>query len=1055
MKTKLLLIASMLLCAFVPAHALVYDIFEYEASGSLAIITGLTAEGAGSTTITIPGQIPNSGGLDFYRTIIGEQAFKNNTKLQKVTIGWGCKELRASAFEGCSSLTELHIPSSMMFSSAYDWMGANCLRDCTSLRLLSVNTTVAPNITAATVEGVPSSCVVYVPVWGSAFYPGYEDFIANTVWKRFDVRDGGSYDYRDTATGLCFDIMNYVDKTAHVVKSPTPLSGDVTIPSSVEVNGMTFTVTAIARRAFENSTALTGVTMPHTITDMWGGYGEGAMSKAHAEDDGAQFRGCTALTKVYMSVNLNAIPTRCFYGCTKLFNLAVNYGPKYIGPDAFNGMPITSFSLPSSLEEFRGWEIRGMSKLGELRLNLTYDKMKMASDYISALSALNSLVVPVGNVSQYKNDPYFGRVGNIRAGAIDIGNPSQGYTVTKAPTGTGKANCGEAMRVYAGWRNDNTTTFKLGEYISGNGDRYFRVTAIGDSAFAGASKLASVTFDPDWDGTITRIPDHAFEGCTALKSFPFDDGHLRPLGTIGKRAFAGSGLTGTVNLYNDTYARALGEQAFYDCSSMDELFVFGSTLGDDAFGGSMKSGFRCYVIYPYVSSRRNDAASWTNGKSWAPSRIMPFLVSGTPTMVMAMPSLMANARHCVLPTSSETGGEVKFYAVTGFNRTFAGEFKTTPIAAGTPIKAGDGVLVTGLTPGRLYRMGVPSTTPAAISDNLLVGNPYALPTPVSRITDKYYYYRYRTANEDFYRYYDDFTVPFGSAYLRDPAMSTQSTIVEVDALCYPLMVASTRVKPSNAANITSSYIKSGSASYDPETNTLVFSDLKIETGASTGGMVSQIKGLTLRLDGSNSITTTGENNYYSGAMFEECADVTIVGGSATITLGDNNVLTLHAPSLTLSGGKNGDCMFLMTHEPVDSVMFTIKNCTVDASPFSDDYEENLTVDNATLRGRQLSVGRTLVLKDCYIAKPQNAYFEYGSLWTADGFYSGDYEILPGSAPSSLRGDVNGDGLVNGADVTALYGHLLDGVETAGDGDVNGDGVISGADVTALYDLLLE
>ena len=51
-------------------------------------------------------------------------------------------------------------------------------------------------------------------------------------------------------------------------------------------------------------------------------------------------------------------------------------------------------------------------------------------------------------------------------------------------------------------------------------------------------------------------------------------------------------------------------------------------------------------------------------------------------------------------------------------------------------------------------------------------------------------------------------------------------------------------------------------------------------------------------------------------------------------------------------------------------------------------------------------------------------------------------------------DVDGDGIVNGADVTALYGALLDDVEPAGIGDVDGDGVVSGADITALYNRLL-
>ncbi|MBP5560472.1 MAG: leucine-rich repeat protein [Muribaculaceae bacterium] len=52
------------------------------------------------------------------------------------------------------------------------------------------------------------------------------------------------------------------------------------------------------------------------------------------------------------------------------------------------------------------------------------------------------------------------------------------------------------------------------------------------------------------------------------------------------------------------------------------------------------------------------------------------------------------------------------------------------------------------------------------------------------------------------------------------------------------------------------------------------------------------------------------------------------------------------------------------------------------------------------------------------------------------------------------GDVNGDYLISGADVTTLYNALLDGTPCHGNPDVNGDGIVSGADVTALYNLLL-
>ncbi len=63
------------------------------------------------------------------------------------------------------------------------------------------------------------------------------------------------------------------------------------------------------------------------------------------------------------------------------------------------------------------------------------------------------------------------------------------------------------------------------------------------------------------------------------------------------------------------------------------------------------------------------------------------------------------------------------------------------------------------------------------------------------------------------------------------------------------------------------------------------------------------------------------------------------------------------------------------------------------------------------------------------------------------------DAIPEEDPAPV-GDVNGDRIVSGADVTALYGVLLDGKIPDGNPDVNGDGTTSGADVTALYNLLL-
>ena len=58
-------------------------------------------------------------------------------------------------------------------------------------------------------------------------------------------------------------------------------------------------------------------------------------------------------------------------------------------------------------------------------------------------------------------------------------------------------------------------------------------------------------------------------------------------------------------------------------------------------------------------------------------------------------------------------------------------------------------------------------------------------------------------------------------------------------------------------------------------------------------------------------------------------------------------------------------------------------------------------------------------------------------------------------PVAIPGDVNGDGVVTAADVTALYDFMLNNDDTnIVNGDQTGDGIITAADVTAVYDILL-
>ncbi len=97
--------------------------------------------------------------------------------------------------------------------------------------------------------------------------------------------------------------------------------------------------------------------------------------------------------------------------------------------------------------------------------------------------------------------------------------------------------------------------------------------------------------------------------------------------------------------------------------------------------------------------------------------------------------------------------------------------------------------------------------------------------------------------------------------------------------------------------------------------------------------------------------------------------------------------------------------------------------------------------------------------------PTGIIFNNGTTQTADLDYVAGgvynlagkllYTVPAGGGDTPVSGDVNGDGNVTAADVTALYSVLLNNDQSnVVNGDQTGDGIITAADITAVYDVLL-
>ena len=112
--------------------------------------------------------------------------------------------------------------------------------------------------------------------------------------------------------------------------------------------------------------------------------------------------------------------------------------------------------------------------------------------------------------------------------------------------------------------------------------------------------------------------------------------------------------------------------------------------------------------------------------------------------------------------------------------------------------------------------------------------------------------------------------------------------------------------------------------------------------------------------------------------------------------------------------------------------------------------------HTTLPAGQIKVNNKLMEDgNTYYARARASYnTENGAANTPYGDVI-SFVYNSGTAPMSIPGDVNGDGSVTAADVTALYDYLLNNDTTSlVNADVDGDGNITAGDVTAVYNILL-
>ena len=344
-------------------------------------------------------------------------------------------------------------------------------------------------------------------------------------------------------------------------------TGDVTIPSTVQNNSTSYTVTGIGDYAFSYC-SVTSVTIPSSITSI----------------GGRIFYNCNSLTTVnYNATNCTSVgsSTGRVFEVSPSSLTTINIGnnvthlPDYVFSSCIG---ITSITIPSSITHIGSRIFYGCSGLTTVNFNATNCVSMNPSSSESVFLDCPLTTLNIGsNVSQIPNKAFRGcaNLTTVNFNATNctyMGNYSNNVFY----------NCA------------NLATVNIGN----------NVTQIPAYAFANCSSLTGSMTIPN---SVTSIGNHAFSGCSGLTALTIGNS----VTSIGGYAF--NGCSGLTSLTIPNSVTSIGGSAFHDCSGLTFLSISNSvtTISSKAFSGC--SGLTSLIIPNSVTSIDFEAFRFCSG----------------------------------------------------------------------------------------------------------------------------------------------------------------------------------------------------------------------------------------------------------------------------------------------------------------------------------------------------------------------------------------------------------------------------------------------------------
>ena len=242
-------------------------------------------------------------------------------------------------------------------------------------------------------------------------------FLLSALYITVQASANGGY----LVNGMYYSIISETNKWVQLgmensrYSALTEYVATVNVPSTVVIDGTTYTVKRIGNNAFTGCSYVTTVIIPSTVTsigyDAFGGSGITTLEIPNTVTsiDEYAFSSCYSLTSIKLPNKLQILKGNIFYNCPNLYSLSIPNGVQKLNEEAFSAY-FNAVTIPPSVKIIDSHAIYGCVFLWWIYLrNSNPYSMQLGNDIMAEYRNFTTFLVPPGSKVSYQGAPQWGR----------------------------------------------------------------------------------------------------------------------------------------------------------------------------------------------------------------------------------------------------------------------------------------------------------------------------------------------------------------------------------------------------------------------------------------------------------------------------------------------------------------------------------------------------------------------------------------------------------------------------------------------------------------------